>query len=241
MIIAALADLHTKISEPDSCREIFKEVSGKADILLLGGDLTDHGEPSEAKVLAAQLKDCSIPVLAVLGNHDFESDQIEEVTKIIESERVQVLDGDWVVKDGVGFAGAKGFGGGFAPHHLPPWGEPAIKVFATDDIGETLKLERALSHLETKIKIVLLHYAPITETIEGESLEVYPFLGSSRLVEPIDNLGATIVFHGHSHHGKFQGKTPKGVPVHNVALDVLRHLSPPKSFYLYEVKNQPKM
>lgn len=236
MIIAALADLHCTTASRGQFAPVFKEISEKADVMLLGGDLTNHGQIEEAKIFAGEMKEALLPTFAVLGNHDFEADQAEDIKKIITSERVILLDGTCAVIDRVGFAGTKGFAGGFAPHHLPSLGEKILKEFTAADIAETLKLETALAELETKIKIALLHYAPITGTIEGESLEVYPLLGSSRLAEPINTLGATVVFHGHSHHGKFEGKTDKGIPVFNVAMPILRRLKPPKSYLLFETK-----
>jgi Icc-related predicted phosphoesterase len=198
-------------------------MAAAADVLCLCGDLTDHGRVSEAEVLAAALaKSAPRPVLGVLGNHDYEAGCVEEVVHILSAASMRVMRGDEWELDGVGFAGAKGFGGGFGCHVLGPWGEPAIKDFVQEAVSEALRLESALARLQTGAKIVLLHYSPIRETCEGEPCEIMPYLGSSRLEEPVNRYGAAAVFHGHAHHGTRFGRTATGVPVYNVSVPLLQ-------------------
>ncbi|MBX3468703.1 MAG: metallophosphoesterase [Planctomycetes bacterium] len=222
--VAAVGDLHyTRTSQGLLERALGGDVLSRADVLVLCGDLTDYGLPEEARALAKDLSGVKLPIIAVLGNHDHESGQAEAVVEILrDTGGVTVLDGESCEVRGVGFAGAKGFGGGFGRRVLEPWGEPAIKRFVQDALDEALKLERALSRLRTRSRVAVLHYAPIKGTVEGESLEIYPFLGSSRLEEPINRFRASLVFHGHCHHGTPEGRTTAGIPVYNVALPVLR-------------------
>jgi Icc-related predicted phosphoesterase len=222
--IAAVGDLHyTRTSQGLIERTFGPDVLAQADVLALCGDLTDYGLPEEARNLARDLAAIKLPVVAVLGNHDHESGQAEAVVDLLRDiAGVTVLDGESCEVRGVGFAGAKGFGGGFGRRVLEPWGEPSIKQFVQDALGEAMKLERALSRLRTRTRVALLHYAPIKATVEGEPLEIYPFLGSSRLEEPINRFRVNAVFHGHCHHGTPEGKTSAGIPVYNVALPVLK-------------------
>lgn len=234
--IAAVGDLHVREQSEGSLQEFFSSVSEKADILVICGDLTDHGLPSEAKVLAKELNACRIPVVGVLGNHDFESNKQEEVKKILTESTMTILDGEpSFTYQEVGFAGVKGFGGGYEKYVLGAFGEPTIKQFAHESVNEALRLETALSRLATEKKVVLLHYSPIRATIEGESPEIFPFLGSSRLVEPIETFDATVVFHGHADYGTYSGKTTKGIPVYNVAMPLLKRMQPDQPFALIEV------
>ncbi len=225
--IAAVGDLHyTRTSQGLIERAFGAEVLAQADVLALCGDLTDYGLPEEARGLARDLAAVKLPVVAVLGNHDHESGQAEAVADLLRDiGGVTVLDGESCEVRGVGFAGAKGFGGGFGRRVLEPWGEPSIKQFVADALGEAMKLERALSRLRTRTRVALLHYAPIKATVEGEPLEIYPFLGSSRLEEPINRFRVNAVFHGHCHHGTAEGRTTAGIPVYNVAMPVLRRAS----------------
>jgi Icc-related predicted phosphoesterase len=217
-----MSDLHFGKTPPGTFQSLFSQVSERADILLLCGDLTDHGQPEEAHGLVKELTALRIPALAVLGNHDFHSGKQAEVEKILEGAGVCVLDGDDCVRLGIGFAGVKGFGGGFGRHTLEAWGEDTIKHFVYEAVEEALKLEKALARLQPEQKIAVLHYAPIEATVRGEPEPIHPFLGSSRLEEPLNRYAVTAVFHGHAHHGSPEGRTHDGVPVYNVALHVLR-------------------
>ncbi|HEV7499041.1 MAG TPA: metallophosphoesterase [Vicinamibacteria bacterium] len=220
--LAAVADVHCTRTSSGALAPIFAEAASQADVLLLGGDLTDYGLPEEARVLARELSGVKIPMLGVLGNHDFESGHEEEIVKILVEAGVQMLDGDSVEVQGVGFVGVKGFCGGFGRRTLEPWGEAATKAFVHEAVGEALKLERALARLRTPQRVVLLHYAPIEGTVEGEPREIFPFLGSSRLEEPLNRYQVTVAFHGHAHRGAPEGRTSSGIPVFNVAMPLLR-------------------
>jgi Icc-related predicted phosphoesterase len=224
--IAAMADLHYAKTSQGVLQSTLARLEGTADVLVLCGDLTDYGLPEEARLLARELASVRIPMVAVLGNHDFESGKQDEVVSILADVGVTTLDGDATEIHGVGFAGIKGFVGGFGLRTLGPWGEDAIKRFVHETIDEALKLESALARLRTPHRIVLMHYAPIRTTVEGEPLEIFPFLGSSRLEDPLDRYPVTMVFHGHAHHGSLEGKTRGGIPVYNVALPLLRSASP---------------
>jgi len=222
--LAAVADLHCRHDQRGRFRELVRAVNGEAEGLLLGGDLTDHGTVAEAETLAEALALLRVPCAAVLGNHDFESGAVKEVLRILSEANVEVLDGDHVVFDGrLGVAGVKGFAGGFERAMLQAFGEPAIKAFVQEAVNESLKLEAALAQLDLPKKVVLLHYAPIMGTLEGEDPALLPFLGTTRLAAPCDAFGALAVFHGHAHHGKPEGRTPRGIPVYNVATSVLKN------------------
>jgi len=205
---------------------LFSQVSAHADVLALCGDLTDRGDPEEARQMAKALGSVTVPIVAVLGNHDYECGKVSEITRILCDAGVRVLDGDAVELLGVGFAGAKGFAGGFGRGALGPWGEPLIKQFVREAVDEALKLETALSRLRTERKVALLHYAPIAATVEGEPREIYPYLGSSRLEEPLGRYPVDVVFHGHAHHGAPQGRTMGDVPVYNVSMMLLQRTYP---------------
>jgi Icc-related predicted phosphoesterase len=225
--IAAVADIHVKKTSGGAMLPLFTKVTESADVLLLCGDLTDYGTVEEAKILAKDITAAlRIPALAVLGNHDFESDQQQDVVKILTDAGVTVLDGDSTEIHGVGFAGVKGFAGGFGRRSLGAWGEPMIKSFVHETINEALKLEAALARLRTPQKIALLHYSPIQATVAGEPPEIMAFLGSSRLEEPIDRYRCNAVFHGHAHRGSPQGRTNGSVPVYNVAMALLASAYP---------------
>ena len=225
--IAAVGDLHYGIGSPDILRPSLHHLPERADLLLLAGDLTRCGGTEEIKVLADDLRGLPVPVVAVLGNHDYESNRQDDVRRVLESADVKVLEGEAVAVDidgtRVGIAGTKGFGGGFRGAHGTDFGEPEMKAF----VGHTRKLadslERALAGLDTDLRIALMHYAPVEATLEGERLEIYPFLGSYLLAEAVDNAGADLVVHGHAHHGTEKGRTPAGIPVRNVAQPVIRH------------------
>lgn len=220
--IAGVGDLHCTKESAGVFRHLFAKLEGQADVLLLCGDLTDYGLPEEAAILAKELSVLEIPILAVLGNHDFESGHQAKVTEILQDGGVKVLDGDSHVINDVGFAGIKGFAGGFGRGTLGPWGESAIKTFVKEALDEALKLETALARLRTERRIALLHYAPIRDTVRGEPEEIYPFLGCSRLEEPLERYPVDLAFHGHAHRGALEGKTRVGTPVYNVAMPLLR-------------------
>ena len=225
--VAAVGDVHCKKTSQGELQPLFQQISDSADILVLCGDLTDFGLPEEAQVLAKELTtSLKIPIVAVFGNHDFESGQVEEVQDILSEAGVRVLDGDSYEVHGIGFAGVKGFAGGFGERALAPWGEESIKRFVHEAIDEALKLERAISRLQTAQRLVVLHYSPIQATVEGEPLEIFPFLGSSRLEEPLNRHPVTAIFHGHAHHGSPEGRTQRDAPVYNVALPLLRRVFP---------------
>ncbi len=215
-----MGDLHVREDDSESYRELFGEISRTADVLVLAGDLTDLGRPQEAEILAQDLKACSIPVVGVLGNHDYECGAPEEVARILREAGMRVLDGQSCEINGVGFVGVKGFAGGFGRRMLGSFGEPAIKQFVGETMNETLRLENAMRHVRAKRSVVILHYAPIPDTIESEPLEIYPFLGSSRLAETIDRFKVNAIVHGHAHRGRFEGRTPGGQPVYNVARQI---------------------
>jgi Icc-related predicted phosphoesterase len=225
--VAAVGDVHCKKTSRGELQPLFQQINDSADVLLLCGDLTDFGLPEEAQVLAKELTtSLKIPVVAVFGNHDFESGQVQEVQDILSEAGVKVLDGDSYEVHGIGFAGVKGFAGGFGERALAPWGEESIKRFVHEAIDEALKLERAIARLQTAQRLVVLHYSPIQATVEGEPPEIFPFLGSSRLEEPLNRHPVTAIFHGHAHHGSPEGRTQRDAPVYNVALPLLRRMFP---------------
>jgi Icc-related predicted phosphoesterase len=237
--IAAVADLHFTRTSQGAYQPLFARVTDEADVLVVCGDLTDYGLAEEARLLAKEItSSLKIPAIAVLGNHDFESGQQEEIKKILSDAGVVVLDGDAYEIHGVGFAGVKGFAGGFDRGTLGPWGETAVKSFVREAVDEALKLESALARLRTEQRVTLLHYAPIRGTVEGEPPELYPFLGCSRLEEPITRYTVTAVFHGHAHNGKPEGRTRTQVPVFNVSMSLLRATMPDKPFRLIDVDIQ---
>jgi Icc-related predicted phosphoesterase len=225
--VAAVGDLHCPRTSSATLRQMFQDLASEADVLLLCGDLTDYGKPDEARVLADELARVRpVPVLAVMGNHEFECGKQDEITRILSDGGAMVLDGTAVEILGVGFAGIKGFCGGFGARALQPWGESALKQFARESVEETVKLESALAKLRTRSKVVLMHYAPIVDTVRGEPAEIFAFLGSSRLEEPVNRYDVTAVFHGHAHNGSAEGRTLAGTPVYNVALPLLNKLFP---------------
>ena len=216
--IAAIGDLHVRENGGTRYAALFAEISEAADLLVLAGDLTDFGKTGEAELLAEDLRACAIPVVGVLGNHDFESGQPDVVSDIMRQAGVTMLDDQAAVVEGIGFAGVKGFIGGFGRGELGAFGEEAIKVFVDESLNEARKLENQLRTLRTERIMAVLHYAPIPETVEGEPLEIFPFLGSSRLADAVDRFdNVKAVVHGHAHRGAFRGETPRGVPVYNVA------------------------
>lgn len=233
--VAAVGDIHCAKTSQGSLQPLFAQAAEAADVLVLCGDLTDYGLPEEAQILVKELSVAKVPIVAVLGNHDFESGQPEEVNQILCDAGVTVLEGEACEIRGIGFAGTKGFAGGFGRRALEPWGEPLIKQFVHEAVNEALKLESALARLRTEQRVVVLHYSPIQATVEGEPLEIFPFLGSSRLEEPINRYRPDVVFHGHAHRGQLEGTTSAGVPVYNVALPLLRRRFPEQPFRVIEI------
>jgi len=219
--IAALGDLHCMKTSQGVFQPLFAKIAETAELLLLAGDLTDVGLPEEARVLARELTTLRVPAVGVLGNHDFESGKGDEVRQILLDAGVTLLDGDAYEIRGIGIAGVKGFCGGFGQRALAPWGEDIIKQFVHEAVNEALKLEAALSRLRTQRLVALLHYSPIQQTVTGEPLEICPFLGSSRLEEPIGRYPVSVVLHGHAHRGSPEGVTRNGVPVYNVSMPLL--------------------
>jgi len=240
--IAAVGDLHVRETDRGKWKEYFTAICQTADILVLAGDLTDTGDEDEAALLVEELKGCNIPMVGVLGNHDYEKGRQKLIKETLAQANIRILDGESVVIHGVGFAGVKGFGGGFGPAMLSKFGEEMMKLFVQEAVDEALKLERALARLgqhggEVR-KIAILHYAPIADTVAGEPLEIYPFLGSSRLWEPIQRNSDEVigVFHGHAHKGQFAAETAEGVKVWNVSLPLLTQQGKPHPFHMLEVE-----
>jgi len=227
--IAAVGDIHLGRAAHGGppIQSLFAQVAERADVLALCGDLTDRGDPEEGRQLGRALATVGVPIVAVLGNHDHESGKVPELSRILSDAGVQVLDGgDAFEVHGIGFAGVKGFAGGFGRRALGPWGEESIKLFVREAVDEALKLETSLSKLRTERRVVLLHYSPIAGTVEGEPREIYAFLGSSRLEEPLIRYPVDVVFHGHAHHGTLEGKTVGGATVFNVSLALLQRSFP---------------
>jgi Icc-related predicted phosphoesterase len=240
--VAAVGDVHCTKNTDGSLQALFGQIAECADVLALAGDLVDYGLPEEAHMLVREIDPifkAQMPVVAVLGNHDFEAGQPEVVKQILCEAGITVLDGDAVELKGVGFAGVKGFCGGFGRHSLEPWGEQAIKMFVHEAVDEALKLESALARLRTPSRIALMHYSPIKATVEGEPPEIFPFLGSSRLEEPINRYQVEAVLHGHAHHGSPEGRTSANVPVYNVSMPLLkRHFPDRPAFRVLEVERE---
>lgn len=223
--VAVGGDLHFDGAGKGELKRFFASVlADDVDVLALVGDLTTHGSADQVHAFVQEMEGFDIPVVTVLGNHDVEAEQTDEALKILQDRGVHVLDGENVVLEGVGFAGVKGVGGGFGRGALGAFGEKLYKDFVQEALDEALKLERALRTLDAPHRIALLHYAPIPETLEGEPEMIFPFLGSSRLLPPIETYRPDVVFHGHAHIGALEGRTPSGIPVFNVASGLLeRH------------------
>jgi len=237
--IAAVGDLHVQKRDSGRFNTLFSEINRVADILLLAGDLTHTGDAREAAVLLESLKYCGIPIICVLGNHDYEKGQEKAIKECLrQHEQVQILDGEGVVVKGIGIAGIKGFGGGFDNYMLAMFGEPEMKDFVQKAVNESLKLERALVRLDKEdpgmTKIVLMHYAPCQQTIKGEPEQIFPFLGSSRLAEPLVRQHVTAAFHGHAHAGVLRGEIGD-VKVFNVAHHVLKKEGIAEDYFVFEV------
>jgi Icc-related predicted phosphoesterase len=234
--IAAVGDLHCQEISRGRIRPLFVGVDRDAEVLVLCGDLTDRGTVAEAEILANELHTVRVPMVGVLGNHDYETGHGDDVRKILVQAGVNLLDGDtWLLDDDVGFAGVKGFAGGFGDHVLQGWGEGVVKSFVMTAIEEELKLEGALAKLRTPKRIAVLHYSPMRGTVMGEPPEIFAFLGTSRLQVPINRYHATAAFHGHAHRGTHSDRTDRDVPVYNCALPLLRRLTPPRSYAVVEL------
>ncbi|EHR60957.1 metallophosphoesterase family protein [Saccharomonospora cyanea] len=225
--IAAVGDVHLGENAQGRLRPALENLRERADVLLLAGDLTRHGTPAEARIVAREFADLGLPVLAVLGNHDYHADAVDEVTAILDGEAgIRVLEGDGVVLpvDGtrLGVAGVKGFAGGFEGRCASAFGEPEMKVFVEHTVDIADSLRSALKELDADVRVALMHYSPVPDTLHGEPLEIYPFLGAYQLGEVVDEVGAALAVHGHAHSGCEHGVTPAGVRVRNVAQPVIR-------------------
>lgn len=234
MRLAAVADIHLRQQDHEKNVCAFTPVNELADALVIAGDFTDHGLPDEMRACLAVIEHIRIPVIAVLGNHDHESGNQDELAGMLRVAGVHLLDGHCFEVDGVGFAGTKGFAGGFSPYELMPFGEGGIKTFVEIAEREAIKLDFGLEQLKSPIKIAITHYAPIKETVEGEPEPIFPFLGSSRLQRALDKHKPVLALHGHAHHGTFQGQSGSGVKVCNVALPVLRQRGEQHPFTLFK-------
>jgi Icc-related predicted phosphoesterase len=223
--IAAMADIHVRETDKGRWADCFRKISAVAKVLVIAGDLTNTGDETEAAVLAEELKQCTIPVIAVLGNHDYEKGREKLIRQRLQTHNTYVLDGESVVVEGIGFAGIKGFGGGFDNHMLSMFGESAMKAFVQEAVNEALLLDRALARLDQEHsqikKVAVMHYSPVVDTIVGEPETIYPFLGCSRLAEPLVRRNIIAAFHGHAHSGKLQGYLGGEPKVFNVALPIL--------------------
>lgn len=235
MRIAATADLHFSPARHNALHDQLSRVREEADVLILAGDLTNYGTTQEMDPLLNVVVRSRVPTVAVLGNHDYESNKQADLIHMMEAAGIKVLDGTAYERDGVGFAGTKGFVGGFGRGVLTAFGEPEVKVFVQASIDEALKLERAMSQLRTQKRVVVLHYSPIAATVQGEAPEIFPFLGTTRLAEVVDRHGADFVVHGHAHHGQLEGKTTGGTPVYNVAITLLQARQPSSAYRVFDV------
>ncbi len=234
--IAAVGDFHCGVDDTGVYRELFAHVNDEADVLVLTGDLTRWGAAAEFEVVVGELADVAVPIVAVLGNHDYESEEVEEGSRMLRARGVHLLCGDtFELNPTVGFAGVKGFMGGFGRGMLTPFGEPETKAFVKATLNEVHSLELALRRLSTPVRVAVLHYAPIAATVAGEPEAIHPYLGTDRLAEPLDRYGAAVAFHGHAHSGTLRGNTLGGVPVFNVSLPLLRKERPGAMYYIYDV------
>jgi len=235
MRIAATADLHFSGSRHSALLDQLSRVREAADVLVVAGDLTNFGRPEEMDPLLNVVVRSRIPTIVVLGNHDYESGKQSELVRMMAAAGIKVLDGTAYERDGIGFAGTKGFPGGFGRGVLTAFGEPEVKQFVQAAIDEALKLERAMAQLRTPKRVVVLHYSPIAATVQGESPEIFPYLGTSRLAEVVDRHGADLVLHGHAHHGQLEGRTTGGIAVANVAITLLQAQQPPTAYRVFDI------
>jgi Icc-related predicted phosphoesterase len=235
MKIAAISDIHIKKTDKGRLVELFQTVSENADVLLICGDLTDNGFLEEAQNIAEDAKSATIPILAVLGNHDYENNLQNEIKETLTISNISVLENESKKIKDVEFFGLKGYCGGFDQHMLASWGETSTKNFVNESVSDSLKLDSILSHSQENKKVVLMHYSPISQTVEGEPKEIYPFLGSSRYEEVINRRVVNVVFHGHAHKGTLQGKTKTDIPVFNVCHSLIYENLDQKKYFLYEI------
>jgi Icc-related predicted phosphoesterase len=233
MRLAAVADIHLQAADHEHNVRRFSAVNDLADALVIAGDFTNHGTPDEMRACLAVLEHIHIPIVAVLGNHDHESGHQDELAGMLRVAGVHLLDGQCFEVDGVGFAGTKGFAGGFSPYELMPFGEGGIKTFVEVAEREAVKLDYGLAQLHTPVKIAITHYAPIRGTVVGEPEPIFPFLGSSRLERALIRHKPALALHGHAHHGTFSAESSSGVRVCNVALSVLRQRGEEHPFTIF--------
>jgi len=217
MRIAAIGDLHCKADSVGMIRRLLDGVDREADILILAGDITNVGLEKEMEVLLDELKWFTMPIIAVMGNHDHESNRIELLVRMMSDSGIRVLDGTVCEINGFGIVGTKGFCGGFGQLHVQPFGEQALKSFILTSINEAKRMDNALANLNCRYRMAVLHYAPIKETLKGEEVELYPFLGSSLFADVLDRHCVDVIVHAHAHHGSPYGFTPGRIPVHNVS------------------------
>ncbi len=232
--IAAAADIHASDVSAERVERAFAELRGEADVVLLAGDLMTSGEPEQAEVLAAACRQIDVPIFAVLGNHDHHAERAAELEEVLAGAGVRLLDrecGSCEV-DGLelGIVGAKGFVGGFPGSALPDFGEPLLRRVYAETSAETDAIARGLQAIvHCDIRIVLLHYSPVVDTLDGEPLGIYTYLGCDRLATPIAENGADLVLHGHAHAGSFEGSIGE-IPVYNVAVHVTG-----RNFWIFEL------
>ena len=228
--VAAIGDLHVKEDQAAPYRELFAEIAKAADVLVLTGDLTDLGKPQEAEILAEDLRHCSVPVIAVLGNHDYECGHVDEVREIFRGAGVRLLDGSSCEVEGVGFVGVKGFVGGFPGSHLPDFGEPLLRRVYAEASADVEAIDAGLRAVAVcPLRIVLLHYSPAAATLAGEPEGIWAFLGTDRMAPPIAEHAPDLVVHGHAHAGTFAGAIGEA-PVYNVSVPVIE-----RDFWLFEL------
>jgi Icc-related predicted phosphoesterase len=235
MRLAAVADIHLAAENHERDVREFSPVNELADVLVIAGDFTNHGMPEEMRAVLGVVEHIRIPIVAVLGNHDHESGHQDELAGMLRLAGVHLLDGQCFEVDGIGFAGTKGFCGGFAPYELMPFGEQGIKTFVEVAEREAVKLDYGLAQTQALKKVAITHYAPIKETIVGEPEPIFPFLGSSRLERALETHRPVLALHGHAHKGTFSAETKSGIRVCNVALPILRKLCEEHPFALFSL------
>jgi Icc-related predicted phosphoesterase len=232
--VAAVGDVHVDADVVGRFRPALDELGDRADVLLLAGDLTRHGSPDEARCVAQEFGGLAVPVVAVLGNHDYHCDRVEDVVQILTDAGITVLEGSGTTVDSpggrLGIAGVKGFGGGYAGRCATAFGEPEMKSFVWTTEASAASLTKALDGLHCDVRVALTHYSPVPDTLLGEPPEIYPFLGSYLLAQAIDSSSVALAVHGHAHHGRERGLTPGGVRVRNVAHPVIR-----QAYRVYEL------
>jgi Icc-related predicted phosphoesterase len=233
MRLAAVADIHLKPENREENVRGFSAVNELADLLVIAGDLTNHGMPEEMQACLSVLESIRIPIVAVLGNHDYESGHQDELAGMLRVAGIHLLDGHCFEMGEIGFAGTKGFCGGFAPYELMPFGEGGIKTFVEIAEREAIKLDYGLAQLHTPVKVVITHYSPIKETVIGEPEPIFPFLGSSRLQRALERHRPMLALHGHAHKGTFSAETQSGIRVCNVALHILRERGEKHPFTMF--------